>query len=76
MKYNIDISNVSDLPFDIICFSLENNVDKTVPKEPKIDMFLKSICETKRCKCFDIVLGSDGKKQGEQYINISRCILN
>ena len=23
LNYNIDISNISDLPFDVICFSLE-----------------------------------------------------
>ena len=62
-NYNIDISNVSDLPFDVMCFSPENDVDDTVPKEPTIDMFLEIICEKKWCKCFDIVLGSDGKQQ-------------
>ena len=56
--------------------SLKNEVVDTVPKEPTINMFLKTIYEKKRCKCFDIVLGSDGKRQGKQYINISRCILN
>ena len=55
-------------------FPLKNEVDDTVPKEPTIDMFLKTICKRKGCKCFDIVLGSDSKKQGTQY-NKSRCIL-
>ena len=73
-NYNIDISNVSDLPFYGICFSIGNEVDDTVPKEPTIDMFPKTICK-KRCKCFDIVLGFDGKKQGTLYRNISRFFL-
>ena len=40
-NYNIDISNVSDLPFNVMCFSLINNIDDTVPKEPTINMFLQ-----------------------------------
>ena len=60
-NYNIDISNISNLPFDVMCFTLKKDVDDTVPKEPPIDMFLETICEKKRCKHFDIVLGSDGK---------------
>ena len=43
---NIYISNISDLPFDVMYLSLEkNDVDDTVPKEPTIDMLLKTICE-------------------------------
>ena len=44
---------------------LKNETDDTVPKESTIDMFLKIICKKKRCKCFDIVLGSDIKRQGK-----------
>ena len=55
---------------------LKNEVDDTLPNEPTIDMFLKTICKKKRCKCFDIVLGSDSKRQGKQYRNIIGCILN
>ena len=44
-NFNIDISSVSDLPFDGMCFFLENEVDNKVPKEPTIGMFLKTICK-------------------------------
>ena len=40
-NYNVDISNVSVLIFDGMCFSLENDVDDTVPKEPTIGYFSK-----------------------------------
>ena len=76
LNYNIDISNLSDLPFDVMFVSHKNDVYDTVPKESTIDMFLKTICENKWCKCFDIVIGSDGKRQGKKYRNISKCILN
>ena len=65
-NFNINISNISDLPFDVMCFSLENDVDATVPNEPTINRFLETNCKQKRCKCFDIMLGSDGKRQGKQ----------
>ena len=45
LNYNIDISNIIDLPFDIMCFSLENDVDDTFSNEPMIDMFLGTICK-------------------------------
>ena len=51
-NYNIDIFNVSDLPFDGIYFFLENEVNDTVPKEPTIDMFFKTICEKKTVQMF------------------------
>ena len=42
---NINVSNISDSPFDVMCFSLENNVDDTVPNEPTINRFLGKTCE-------------------------------
>ena len=38
-NYNINISNISELPLDVMCFSLENDFDDTVPNELTIDMF-------------------------------------
>ena len=40
-NYIIDISNVSELTLDGMCFFLENDVNDKVAKEPTIDMFLK-----------------------------------
>ena len=42
---NINISNISDLTFDVICFPLENDDDETVPNEPKINRFLETTSE-------------------------------
>ena len=50
--------------------------DDTVTNEPTTNRFLETNCELKRRKCFDIMLGLDGKQQGKQNINISRCIFN
>ena len=36
---NINISNISDLNFDVMYFSLENDVDGTVLNETKINRF-------------------------------------
>ena len=41
----INIFNISKLPFDAICFSLEKDVDDTVPSEPTINRFLETTCE-------------------------------
>ena len=38
---NINISNISDLPFDVMCFSLENYVDDTVPMNQRSIGFSK-----------------------------------
>ena len=43
-KCNINISNISDLPFDAMCFSIEKDVDDTVPNEPTINSFLETTC--------------------------------
>ena len=51
-------------------------VDDTVPNVPTNNRFLETNFELKRRKCFDNMLGSDGKQQGKQNINISRCIFN
>ena len=45
LNRNINISNISDLPFDVMCFSLGKYVDDTVPNEPKINRFLEKTCE-------------------------------
>ena len=74
-NYNIDISNVSDLPFDGMCLSLEKLNWGHSAKITNNRYVSQNNLRKKRCKCFDIVLGSDGKKQGTQYRNISRCIL-
>ena len=42
---NIDISNVSDLPFDGIFFFLKNEVDDTVTKKQTINILLKKVFE-------------------------------
>ena len=44
-NFNIDISNVSDLPLMKCVSFLMNEVDDTVPKEPIFNMFLKTIKE-------------------------------
>ena len=43
-KCNINISNISDLPFDAMCLSIEKDVDDTVPNEPTINSFLETTC--------------------------------
>ena len=55
--------------------SLVNGVDDTVPKEPKINMFLKTICEIKFANVLTLCYDQTLKKQGTQY-NKSRCILD
>ena len=45
IEFNINISNISDLTFDVMCFSLNNDVDDTVPNEPTINRFLETNCE-------------------------------
>ena len=45
LNCNINISNIPDLPFDVMCFHLKNDVDDTVPNEPTINIFLKINCE-------------------------------
>ena len=42
---NINISNIYDLPFDVMCFSLEKDVDETFPNESTINTFLETTCE-------------------------------
>ena len=54
--------------------SLENEFDDTVPKKQWSICFSKKSVEN-TVQFFDIVLRSDGKKQGTQY-NKSRCILD
>ena len=41
--------------------SLKNEVDDTVPKRTNDRYVSQNNLRKKRCKCFDIVLGSDGK---------------
>ena len=36
---NNNISNISELPFDVMCSSLEKDVDDTVPNEPTFYRF-------------------------------------
>ena len=38
----INISNISDLPFDEMCFHLKKEFDDTVPNEPTINRFFKT----------------------------------
>ena len=45
LKCYINIYNISDLTFDIMCFSLEKYVDDTVPNEPTMNRFLETTCE-------------------------------
>ena len=75
-NYNIDISIISDLPFDVMCFSLEKGCLWHSAKRTNDQFVSQNILRKKRRKCFNIVLGSVGKKQVKQYRNISRCILN
>ena len=75
-NYKIVISNVSDLPFYVMCFSPEvlcwwHSAKRTIDWHVSQNNLRKKLC-----KCFDIVLGSDGKRQGKQYRNISGCILD
>ena len=69
---NINFSNISNLPFDVMCFHLKIDVDDTVPNEPTINRFLEKNCELKLRKCFEIMLGSDIKRQRKKNRNISR----
>ena len=40
---NINIFNISDLPFDVMCvFTWKNDDDDTVPIEPTINRFLET----------------------------------
>ena len=74
LNYNIDISNVSDLPFDGMFFFLEKLTHSA--KRTNDRYVSQNNLQKKRCKYFDIVLGSDGKQQGKQYRNIIRFILD
>ena len=49
-----------------MCFSLEKNVDDAVTNEPTINRILERTCKQTWRKCYDIMLGSDGKRQGKQ----------
>ena len=75
-NYNIDISNVSDLTFDGMCFSLEKWCWWHSAKITNNWYVSQNNLQKKWCKCFDVELGSDGKLKGKKYRNISRCILN
>ena len=44
-NFNINISNISYLLFDVICFSIEKYVDETVPNETTINRFIETNCE-------------------------------
>ena len=75
-NYNIDISNISHLYFDVMCFSLEKWRWRHSSKRNNDRYVSQNNLRKKRCKCFEIVLGSEGKRQGKKYRNIIRCILN
>ena len=74
-NYNIDISNVSDLHFDAMCFFLEQWSWWHSAKITNDRYVSQNNLRKIRCKCFEIVLGSDSKNQGTQY-NKSRYILD
>ena len=42
---NINISNISNLPLDVMCVFTWKHVDDTVPNEPAINRFLETTCE-------------------------------
>ena len=51
---NINISKISHLPFDMLCFSLEN--DDTGPNAPKINKFLETNRGSELRKCYDNII--------------------
>ena len=57
-------------------YPLKNDVDYTVPKEPKIGMFLKTICQKNGANILTLCQGQMVDNRGNIYINISRCILD
>ena len=67
LNYNIDISNVSDIPFDGMCFFLDELSRRNSAKRTNNWYVSQNNLRKIRCKCFDTVLGSDSNKQGTQY---------
>ena len=76
LNYNIDISNVYDIPFDVMCFSLEKWWWWHSSKRTNDRYVSQNNLWKKTVQMFYIVLGSDRKRQGKQYRNTIRCILN
>ena len=75
-NYNIDISNVSDLPFDGMCFSLEKWGQGHSAKITN-DRYVSQKKSTKKTvNLFWHCVRVRRKKQGSQYRNISRYILD
>ena len=52
---NINISKISHLTFDMLCFFHLRN-DYTVPKEPTINKFLETTSGSKLCECYDNIV--------------------
>ena len=69
-NYNDDISNVSDLPFDEMCLFLEWTKSTKQRQKNRQSICYSKQSEKMRCKCFDIVLGSDSLKNKHSIIKV------